>query len=67
MEVRVLTYVEKLDGTKILVNKAYLVFVAIDNNEKPIPVPPFVPLTDEEKKEWDGAVERKSIRLKSLK
>ena len=67
MEVRVLTYVEKLDGTKILVNKAYLVFVAIDNNEKPIPVPPFVPLTDEEKKEWDGAVERKGIRLKSLK
>lgn len=64
MEVRVLTYVEKLDGTKILVNKAYLVFVAIDENEKPIPVPAFTPSTTEGVSEWEGAVARKIIRKK---
>ncbi len=66
MEIRVLTYVEKLDGTKLLVNKAYLVFVAIDNKEHPIPVPPFVPKTEEEIAEWNNAVERKNIRLKEI-
>ncbi len=64
MEVRVLTYVEKNNGEKALVNKAYLVFVAIDDSGKPIPVPPFVPKTAEEKAEWQAAVKRKDIRLK---
>lgn len=63
MEVRVLTYVEKLDGTRTLVNKAYLVFVAIDENEKPVPVPPFIPKTPEETAEWEAAAARKSIRM----
>ena len=64
MEIRVLTYVEKTDGAKILVNKAYLVFVAIDDNEKPVPVPAFHPQTAEERAEWDAAVARKDNRLK---
>ena len=44
--------VEKLDGTRETVNRAYLVFVALDENEKPTPVPPFTPETDEEKAEY---------------
>lgn len=36
MEVRVDTYVEKLDGTRYPVNRAYLTLVAVDNNGKPI-------------------------------
>lgn len=64
MEIKVYTYVEKLDGTKLLVNKAYLVFVAIDDDGNPIPVLPFVPNTDEEKKEWEAANTRKNVRLK---
>lgn len=67
MEIKVYTYVEKLDGTKLLVNKAYLVFVAIDDDGNPIPVPPFVPKTDEEKKEWETANTRKNVRLKENK
>lgn len=63
MEIRVNTFVEKLDGVQVLVNKAYLVFVAIDDNGNPIPVEPFIPETDEEKKEWTSAIERKKIRL----
>ena len=49
LEVRVDTYVERLDGTRNPVNRAYVVFVALDEHDKPKPVPPFVPETDEEK------------------
>jgi acyl-CoA hydrolase len=64
MEVRVLAYVEKLDGTKVLVNKAYLVFVAIDDTGLPVPVPVFIPGTLEEKVEWEAAVKRRDARMK---
>jgi acyl-CoA hydrolase len=63
MEIKVYTYVEKLDGTRILVNKAYLVFVAIDENGTPMKVPPFVPQTPEEISEWAAATKRKNLRL----
>ena len=55
--------VERLDGSRELINRAYLVFVAIDENEKPIPVPPFVPETLEEKKEYAAAEIRRKNRL----
>ena len=63
MEVRVDSMVERLDGTRELINRAYLVFVAIDENEKPIPVPPFIPETLEEKKEYAAAETRRKNRL----
>ena len=40
MEVRVRTYCEALSGARERVNEAYVVLVAIDDNERPIPVPP---------------------------
>ena len=34
MEVRVDTFVERLDGTRELVNTCYMVLVALDENQK---------------------------------
>ena len=36
MEVRVDTYVEQLDGMRTVVNRAYLVLVALDEKEQPV-------------------------------
>ena len=63
LEVRVDSYVEKLDGTRERVNRAYVVFVALDDNDRPAEVPPFVPQTDAEKREYAAALERRRIRL----
>ena len=65
MEVKVNTYVEKLSGDRNLVNSAYLIFVAIDAEGKPISVPKFVPQTLEEISEYEGALMRRQIRLSS--
>ena len=63
LEVRVDTYIENLSGEQELTNQAYLVFVALDENDRPTPVPTFVPETEEEKAEYEAAVERRRIRL----
>ena len=44
-------------------NEAYYTFVALDANDKPIPVPPLEPETEEEKKLFDGALRRRQLRL----
>ncbi|MBR7041080.1 MAG: acyl-CoA thioesterase [Clostridia bacterium] len=64
LEVRVDSYVEQLDGVRKRVNQAYLVFVALDDDDKPALVPPFTPETDEEKLEYDRALRRREIRMK---
>ena len=63
LEVRVDSYVEKLDGSRERVNRAYLVFVALDENDQPRAVPPFTPETEAEKREYAAALERRRIRL----
>ena len=63
VEVRVLSYVEQLDGSRTLVNRAYAVFVALDENDRPAPVPAFEPETDEERLEYAAAQRRREIRL----
>jgi len=63
LEVRVDSYVERLDGSRERVNRAYLVFVALDEDDRPKPVPPFTPETDAEKREYAAAVERRKIRI----
>ncbi len=62
MEVRVDTFAEALDGARQRVNKAYLVMVALDENQKPTPVPPLEPETDKERREWEGGVRRSELR-----
>ena len=63
LEVRVDSYVEQLDGERRRVNRAYAVFVALDDSDQPIPVEPFEPSTDAERREYEAALERRRIRL----
>ncbi len=63
LEVRVDSMVERLDGSRELINRAYVVFVALDENDRPTKVPPFVPETEEEKRIFQDAEIRKHFRL----
>lgn len=60
MEVCVDTFIESLSGERTLINKAYLVMVALDENDRPTPVPGLILETDEEKEEWERAKKRRS-------
>lgn len=62
MEVRVDTYTEALDGSRRLINKAYIDMVAIDNEGHPIEVPALELETDEQRAEYEAAVKRKQMR-----
>ncbi len=62
MDVRVQSYVEKLDGSHQLINSAYLTLVALDENDKPTPVPALTLTSDEEREEWDAAKLRRDSR-----
>ncbi|NLK98358.1 MAG: acyl-CoA thioesterase [Epulopiscium sp.] len=64
MEVKVKVFVENLKtGELTLTNKAYLTFVALDEEGKPTPVPPLLPETDEEKKDYEEGEARRNARL----
>ena len=63
LEVRVDSYVERLDGSRERVNRAYAVYVALDENDKPKAVPNFIPETDEDKREYAAAVTRRRMRI----
>ena len=63
LEVRVDSFVEQLNGERALVNRAYAVFVALDDNDQPKAVPAYTPETEEEKAEYAAALERRKIRL----
>jgi acyl-CoA hydrolase len=62
MEVRVDTFVEKINGERTLINRAYLVLVALDENEKPVQVPKLILETEEEKAEWQAGIRRNELR-----
>ncbi len=62
MEVCVKTYVEAMDGERSLINTAYLVMVALDEFERPTPVPPLIPETEEEKEAWQAGEKRRLLR-----
>ena len=66
MEVCVKTYVEELSGEKNLINTAYLVMVALDENEKPTPVPPLKLISDEDEYEHIMAEKRYKRRVATL-
>jgi len=63
IEVRVDTYVERLDGGRELVNRAYLVLVALDRDGKPAEVPGLVLETEEDRSEWAAGAVRRQARL----
>lgn len=62
MEVRVNTYAEDADGTRRMINRAYEVLVAIDQNDKKLQVPGLLIETESEKAEWIGGEKRYALR-----
>ena len=62
MEVRVDTYVESLQGVRKTINTAYVVLVAIDENDKPCRVPRFIPQDIRAKVEWENGKRRYELR-----
>ena len=67
MEVRVDTYREALDGTRQIINRAYIDMVAIDSNGQPVEVPDLCIETEEQKSEHEAAKKRKEIRKQRRK
>ncbi|MFZ2537920.1 MAG: acyl-CoA thioesterase [Oscillospiraceae bacterium] len=62
MEVRVDTFVEKLSGEQQIINTAYLVLVALDENDKPTAVPPILLQNEEERIEFAAGQKRSEYR-----
>ncbi len=62
MEVRVDTYVEDKDGIRKPINRAYVVMVAIDDNDQPVAVPRLRLETESERAEWEGGLKRAQLR-----
>lgn len=64
MEVGVKVFEEShIHGTKIHTNTAYLTFVSVDENGKPVETFEILPETDDEKRRYDEALERRRKRL----
>lgn len=62
MEIRVDTYVEDLNGIRKVVNRAYLVMVAIDDLGHPTEVPRLLVETESERAEWESGIKRHTLR-----
>ena len=62
MEIRVDTYREALDGSREIINRAYIDMVAINCKGQPIEVPDLQVETPEQLQEYEAAKKRKQIR-----
>lgn len=67
MEVRVDSFTEDLQGKRVLINRAYLVMVALDENGRPTQVPGLLPQTEEEQQEWEAGQRRRQLRAQRQK
>lgn len=67
MEVRVDTFTESLNGSRQMINRAYIDMVAIDGEGKPVEVPGLIPETEEEKREYEAAAQRRAQRKERRK
>jgi acyl-CoA hydrolase len=64
MELGVKVWVEDLvSGAEKHVSSAYLTFVAVNARGEGVPVPPVIPETEEEKRRYEEAGERREYRL----
>ena len=62
MEVRVDTYREALDGTREMINRAYIDMVAINCKGQPTEVPGLCIETEQQQLEYEAAKKRKQMR-----
>ncbi len=64
METRVVVTAENvIAGAVTHTNTAYFVYVALDEDGRPVPVPPLVLETEEEKARFERAANRQALRL----
>lgn len=64
MEVFIDVWVENpVSGERTRSNEAIYTFVAVDQNGTPLPVPPIIAETDEEKERFAGALRRRQLAL----
>jgi len=64
MDVGVTVFAEShIDGIRIHTNTAYLTFVSVDENGNPVETFEIVPETDDEKRRFDEALQRRKNRL----
>ena len=64
MEVGVKVFVENLQTGEVKhTSSAYLTFVALDTEGNPVAAPQVIPETDEEKRRYEEAAERRELRL----
>lgn len=62
MEVRVDTYVEDLEGMRRVINRAYVVMVAIDEEGHAVEVPGLIVESESQKAEWEAGQKRYALR-----
>lgn len=63
MEVRIDSYVESFNGMRRMINRAYVVMVAIDiETGKSKPVPGLIVETEAQRAEWEGGKRRTELR-----
>ncbi len=62
MEIRVDTYREALDGSREIINRAYIDMVSINCKGQPEEVPELLLETEEQRQEYEAAKKRKQLR-----
>lgn len=68
MEVGVKVFAESFrEGKRIHTNSAYLTFVSLDNDGKPTVAVQAIPVSEDEKRRYEEALQRREARLQSRK
>ena len=62
MEIRVDTFIEEIDGKRRLINTAFVVMVAIEQDGTPRRVPELIRETQEEIENWNSGYKRYQLR-----
>ncbi len=63
IELMVEVYAEGYGTGRRLTSTAFLTFVALDQDGQPTAVPPVLPETPEEKRRYEGAEQRRAVRM----
>ncbi len=68
LEIGVKVFAESFrEGKRVHTNSAYLTFVSVDNDAKPVEAVKVIPETDDEKRRFEKALHRRDARLAEKK
>ena len=66
MEIGIQVIAENLEsGTVSHTNSCYFTMVSVDKESNPVAVPPYEPITSDEKRRWKEAEARRELRMRS--